>query len=98
MINKNDTKCPKCGGKMQPRGYYWRKIQLGNNNFKKVKVKRFRCNDCGSWHGKLPDDVLRYKRYSKAIIEGFNKGKLNTDMLEYENFPCDITVKNWLKK
>ncbi len=98
MINKNDTRCPKCGGELQPRGFVMRKIKLGNYEIKKVKVRRFSCRTCGAWHRELPNDILPYKQYSKTIIDGFSKGKLSTDILEYENFPCDMTVKRWKNK
>lgn len=98
MVGKNIDICPYCGGPLQPRGYIWRRIKKENGKKSRVKILRKSCKNCGKWHRVIPDNIIPYKQYTKDIIEGFAASKLNNDMLEFEDYPCDITVKRWVRK
>ena len=58
------------------------------------------CSKCGE-NTKYYDTVKRFvrtaygKQYEKHIIDGFIFGSLTSEMLEYEDYPCPSTVRNW---
>lgn len=97
MVNKKDEFCPYCNGDLQPRGYIWRKIRIENGKIARRKIFRKSCKKCGRWHRVIPDDIIPYKQYRKDIIEGFISKQLSNEELEFEDFPCDITIKRWNK-
>lgn len=93
-----DIICPHCGGKLQPRGFVKRKIKLGNYDVKIIKIRRYSCVDCKRWQRQLLEELEPYKQYPKDIIKGFVNNILTTDDLNYELYPCDMTIKRWKNK
>ena len=91
MIFTKGSVCPKCGGELQKRGSAIRYIRYGNGDRIKIRVKRYSCKKCGSWHTLIPDDILPYKQYSKKIVNG----EVDLEDTQYENYPCDMTKKRW---
>lgn len=95
MVKKENDICPKCGGQLQSRGSVKRLVRYKNGEKILVKVKRYSCKDCKSWHRVLPNYLIPYKHYPKEVIKGFVEGTLTNDILEFEDYPVDITVKRW---
>ena len=87
--------CSKCGSAMRYYDRVKRIVRQAYGSKSKVYVKRYSCLTCGSVCRFLPDNLLPCKHYDKDIIEGFVLGLLNSDLLEYEDYPCESTIANW---
>lgn len=87
--------CSKCGSVMKYYDRVKRTVKLTYGSKKNIYVKRYSCPKCSSICRKLPDNILPYKHYDKKIIEGFVLGRLTSELLEYEDYPCDSTIVNW---
>lgn len=60
-----------------------------------MKVERFICPICGKIKRNLPNNLEPYKHYSKEIIENVKNGTITSDILEYEDYPSEITMRRW---
>ncbi len=55
--NSSEPACPKCGGSVQRRGYYFTNVS---------KYRRYRCNNCSSWsRGRYTENTVAER---KAIL------------------------------
>lgn len=61
-----------------------------------VKLKRFRCTDCGKVHRALPEGIMPYKQYEAEVIMGVLEGIITSDTLGFEDYPCETTMVRWL--
>ena len=87
--------CSKCGSVMKYYDRVKRVVRLAYGSKKNVYIKRYSCRKCGSVCRILPEHILPYKHYEKKIIEGFVLGRLTSELLEYEDYPCETTIANW---
>lgn len=88
--------CPKCRGTLtyrdsRPR---IRKREGGERDF--IVIRRFRCEDCHSYHNELPDCLLPYKHYETEIISGVLDGIVSADDEDTEDSPSLSTIHRWL--
>ena len=87
--------CAKCGKQMK---YYDTVKRIVRHRFgivNHIYVERYVCTECRHIKRYLPDQVLPYKHYEKNIIKGFVSGRYSSDDIEFEDYPCEITVKKW---
>lgn len=87
--------CPKCGGEIQRYGKVRRKVLTKYRNSKWITVQRYRCKSCGHVWRDLPDDILPYKQYEREMIEGVREGLIDSDILGFEEYPCEMTMRRW---
>ena len=87
--------CSKCGASTKYYDTVKRLARTGYGKSYMAYVQRYMCTKCKSVHRMLPDFLMPYKHYEKRIIEGFISGTITSDMLEYEDYPCVSTIKNW---
>lgn len=87
--------CPKCGGETQRYGKVRRKVLTKYRNSKWITVQRYRCKSCGHVWRDLPDDILPYKQYEREMIEGVQEGLIDSDILGFEEYPCEMTMRRW---
>lgn len=95
MMNDSTFTCPDCDGTLK---YYDRARRIVRTKGGKVrweKVDRFFCTECGSIHRKLPSYLLPYKHYEANIIRGFISGQITMFDIEYEDYPCEMTISRW---
>lgn len=95
MITSDESTCPKCGGYLKYYDKVRRIVRTKGGNVYWIKVDRFSCINCGSIHRKLPNYLLPYKHYKADIIKGFLSGELTSFDLDYEDYPCETTIKQW---
>jgi hypothetical protein len=43
----------------------------------------------------LPEGITRFKQYKTDIIDGVRSGEIDESMLEYEDYPCEVTMRRW---
>lgn len=87
--------CVRCGGKCRKYGTVERAVKRGGGRKDAIRVQRWQCLSCGYVSRELPDDILRFKQYSKTVIEGVRSGEINESILEYEDYPCSMTMQRW---
>ena len=66
--------CPLCKGMMKyrdSRKRIWKKEGGVKEN---LVIRRFRCEDCHSYHNELPDCLVPYKHYDAEVIAGVLDG------------------------
>lgn len=94
-MNKNIICCKLCGTETRRYDRVRRIIRCGYGKKKIAMIDRYICLKCGKVCRALPDNLLPYKQYDRRIIEGFVNGKLSSELLEFEDYPCETTIANW---
>lgn len=98
MIGEGQTVCPKCGGKLKYYDSVKRILRTKMGEKKKIIMWRLKCESCRSVHRVYPDFILPYKQYEADIIKGVLDGIITPDTLGFEDYPCETTMKRWLKE
>mgnify|MGYP003571262326 CR=1 FL=1 len=98
MVKVNQVVCPKCGGELNLYGGSKRIVRTKGRKTKWIKVRRLKCSQCGMVHRELPDYLLPYKQYELDLIKGVLDGIITSDTLGYEDYPCELTMKQWRHK
>ena len=98
MVKEAESMYPICGGQLKYYDRTRRKVKVGNGNNKSEEVFRRICIVCGHTHRVVPDDLFPYKQYAETIILGFLAGSMSSYNLDYEDYPCEGTIKNWKKE
>ena len=95
MVQEGCYICPNCGGVLKRYDKVRRYLRLGGGVRKMIFLHRYKCSKCGKVHRGITNDVIPYKQYSAVVIFGFISGRLSVDMLKYEDYPCELTVRLW---
>lgn len=98
MVRESESLCPLCGGELKYFGHVKRIMKTGSGHSKWIDIRRLRCIKCGTIHRELPNSLMLYKHYSSDIIQGVLSGKITPDLLEYEDYPCELTMKHWTEE
>lgn len=98
MTINNISICSACGGILKYYDSVKRLVRGVGGNKRWVKVKRFRCVECHEIHRVLPDFIFPYKHYESSIIKGVIDGLISCESLDYEDYPCEMTIKRWTRK
>lgn len=98
MIAKGNDICPKCGGRLVYYDSCYRKVLEKRREVKRYLLHRYHCPTCGSYHRELPNDILPYKQYCADIVQGVLDGIISNDILGFEDYPCEQTIKNWTSR
>lgn len=94
--SENLPGCPCCGGQLRYRDSRLRirKHEGGERDF--LRIRRFRCSSCNSYHTELPDVLLPYKHYEAEVISGVIDGIVTPDDKDSEDYPSVNTMTYWL--
>ena len=79
VTGEAELSCPCCGGALVYRDRRQRKARDESGTWVIYRLRRLRCQDCGKLHTELPDFLLPYKRYCRAVFEEVLSGK-NADI------------------
>ena len=88
-------KCDKCGGDCKYYDTVKRGVLYGGGVKRIAYVKRVKCLTCGSIKRVLPSYILPCVHYCKDVVDGCVNGTIGPWLVEYEDRPCDISVKRW---
>lgn len=97
MIRINDVNCPICGGTLKYYDSVPRIVRTKKRNTQWVTIRRLKCRGCKSIHRELPTEIVQNKQYSSDIISGVINGWINSDMIGFEEYPCEATMKHWIQ-
>ena len=97
MVNSNELVCPTCGGSLKYYDSVPRVVRTKGRVSHYIKIRRMRCSECGSVHRELPDFIFPYKQYETEIIKGVLDGFITSDMVGYEDYPCEATMLRWVR-
>jgi len=75
MTGEAELSCPCCGGALKYRDRRQRKARNESGAWVIYRLRRLRCQDCGKLHTELPDFLLPYKRYCRAVFEAVLSGE-----------------------
>lgn len=90
-----EIRCARCGGAVRKYGTVKRMVRGAGGEKEWISVQRWQCLSCKYVWRELPDDMERFKQYRKSVIEGVRSGEINCDILEYEDYPCEMTMRRW---
>lgn len=62
-----------------------------------LMIRRFRCQNCHSYHNELPDCLVPYKHYEAEVIAGVLDEVILPDDLDSEDYPSFSTMLRWLQ-
>lgn len=96
MINTGDDICPLCGGNLKYYDKVSRIVRTRYNKTDWVYIRRLRCLKCSTLHRELPDYLMPYKHYEREIIVGVIEGLIDSDILGFEDYPCELTIRKWI--
>ena len=96
MVECNKTECPECGGGLKKYDVVKRIVRTKNRETYFVKIRRLKCLDCQRIHRELPEFIFPFKQYEAEIIRGVLDGCITPDTYGYEDYPCELTMKNWI--
>ena len=97
LVNTNEKECPSCGGCLVRYDIVKRIAKGAGGSVRWLQIERLRCEKCCKVHRVIPNDIYPYKHYTAAIIDGVRNGSITPYDLEYEDYPCEMTMKRWMK-
>lgn len=97
MVKSGEVFCPKCGGDLKFYDIVTRFIKSKYGVQSRIKIRRLRCIKCKAVHREIPDGVMAYKQYESEMIQGVVEGIITSDTLGFEDYPCELTMKRWIK-
>lgn len=98
MIYEGEIKCPICGGDLKLYDHVMRGIKMKKGLKNYIYVRRMKCRECGRIHRELPRHILPYIQYDKRIVPGVLNGSITPDELDYEDYPCEMTMLRWIRR
>lgn len=95
MVKLGTRICPNCGGELHSYGSIQRKLRVEFGDIRWVRIRRLCCERCHSTHRELPGYILPFKQYRGDIVKGFIDGRISEYDIEYEDYPCMTTIRDW---
>ena len=95
MITDEKSTCPCCGGEIKYYDSVNRIVRTKRRITEIIKIRRLKCQKCGSIHRELPDFIFPYKQYESEIIIGVCEGLITCETLGFEDYPCEMTMIRW---
>lgn len=95
MISINVSKCPNCGSDLKYYDKVRRIVRTKGRITQYVRIRRLRCSNCGKIHRELPAYIFPYKQYEAELIRGVVEGLITSDIIGYEDYPCEMTMTRW---
>ena len=90
-----DYICKFCGGELKYYDKVPRMVRTKNREKSIIAVERLRCLTCNRINRYLPNNIFPYKQYDAKIIMGVIENRITSDIIDYENYPCEMTMARW---
>ena len=98
MTISNVSNCPSCGGDLKHYDKVSRVVRNKGGEKHWIRIRRLRCAVCRRILRELPHFLFPHKHYHGSIIDGVLKGHITPDTIDYEDYPCEHTMKRWREK
>lgn len=101
--SENSHLCPVCQRMLRYRDSHprIRKKEGGTGGTggtrERLMIRRFRCQNCHSYHNELPDCLVPYKHYEAEVIAGVLDEVILPDDLDSEDYQSFNTMLRWLQ-
>lgn len=95
--SENSHLCPVCQGMLRYRDSRPRIRKKEGGIKERLMIRRFRCQNCRSYHNELPDCLVPYKHYEAEVIAGVLDEVVLPDDLDSEDYPSFNTMIRWLQ-
>jgi uncharacterized Zn finger protein len=95
MFTEDKVLCSDCGAVAKYYDTVQRIVRTKNRKSEYVRIKRFKCSNCGSIHRSLPNYIFPYKQYESEIIIGVIENLITSSTLGFEDYPCEMTMLRW---
>lgn len=101
-LNYEYMECPKCKcNRLIGYGSYERNIGCGKV-FKRIRIKRVQCKECGSTHAIIPSFIKPYFQYESSFIDFImlliNVKKIQKRKIEYKINLSRQLIRRWEKR
>lgn len=97
-VQQGVTICPVCGAKLKYFDKTDRVVRGEYGTKKKIKIWRLKCTGCGKIHREQPKNMFPYVQFRADIYQGVIEGTISFYDLEYEDYPCEETMRRWRRK
>ena len=95
--SENSHLCPVCQGRLRYRDSRPRIRKKEGGTRECLMIRRFRCQNCHSYHNELPDCLVPYKHYETEVIAGVLDEIILPEDLDSEDYPSFSTMVRWLQ-
>lgn len=95
MVAVNVSVCPICGNSLKYFDSVKRIVRTKMRITSEIKIRRMQCTKCGRIHREIPKNIFPYKQYEVEIIKGVIEGIINSNVLGFEDYPCEMTMHRW---
>ena len=95
--SENTHLCPVCQGMLRYRDSRPRIRKKEGGTRECLMIRRFRCQNCHSYHNELPDCLVPYKHYETEVIAGVLDEVILPEDLDSEDYPSFSTMVRWLQ-
>ena len=92
--SENSHLCPVCQGTLRYRDSRPRIRKKEGGVKERLMIRKFRCQNCRTYHNELPDCLVPYKHYEAEVIAGVLDKVVLPDDLDSE----DVFCKHFLHK
>lgn len=89
--------CPVCQGTLRYRDSRPRIRKKEGVRKEHLMIRRFRCDNCQSYHNELPDCLVPYKHYEAEVIAGVLDEIVVPEDLDSEDYPSFRTMIRWFQ-
>ena len=96
MVNEDNFVCPYCCGHLKHYDKVPRIVKSAGGIKTWIYIKRLKCNTCKRTHRVILDMLYPYKHYKKGIIDKVRIGDITPYTLDYEDYPCEMTMYRWI--
>lgn len=80
---------------MAHRDYVKRILKIPGGEKSEIVLERLYCKTCKIYRRILPDYISRFKHYDNRVIANVQRGEVDEWDLDYEDYPCEMTMKRW---
>ena len=87
--------CVRCGGKTVKNGTTKRVLRTGYGDVETLTIQRVKCKECGYVARVLPDEVIRFKQYSRIVIEDAKELSVDEMLDIYADSISEMSIKRW---
>lgn len=87
--------CSKCSGAVVKNGTVKRILRTGYGDVEELSIQRVKCKVCGRVERVLPEEVERFKQYSRIVLEDARELSAEEMLDIYADSISELSIKRW---